>query len=1044
MADRYEEEGTSSAGVTPERLATSGEVVSGDDVSDAYKDTLANYLSRLTRGQESWISPNAIPVAPASDDIELRRGDGKPAGIIEPQNLQQTFLKQSTPEGSDYVKQLSRGGDPRTRVGGFFVPENLNRMIDKNSQRDGNTLLSSIRGNGLNTYGGESNPSQEQVPQETLNVLSDNRFSSPRKRYIEDGDYSKGLYRTQNQLGVYDPTDTQKGTTIEELSKIGTSLLFAASGIDVGTDPDNFTSEEAIAAGFEYQLGIADVDTENLRARNAAGAPNTNNLESDINLGNEQASIEQAGLTGRFSSRRRKYGKSSGAVNNPEELFAGAFPASMFAKAAIGAGLVAGGAAAVSLILGLLLGVIGRANEGIDPENPSTLNKGSSNGFEFGTDVFESIGDSTASALVKILGLHIPRYKGKNVQSVVLLYPFLSIIGTIRIFSRITDSPGYYMILARQVLSDLDEIADAFSGISNTNFVEGSQALFTALEALLSSTTYKFVNVSVEVGDVVAVSGGLTGGSLNQFSQVQRSAKDGGWDGMSVNVGSLHKKSRTYPLGSPDRRLIWRSTSLPSLHLLPKTLIAANQTMDVSIKNPLRPLGLSAIDRESKLRDSENGRISAEDVQATEDALDAYYCPFYFHDLRTNEIVAFHSFIESYTDNFTPTYNTYSGFGRVDDIHMYNKTTRSISITFKVAATNPKDYDEMWYMINRLVAMVYPQWSAGDIKQDVNGNKFTVPFSQVMTATPLIRIRLGDMMTSNASTKGLARLFGAGTENFDISGDTVINNGEISVSAEESAILLQKLTNEEIDPDSIFSIFSAFGIDTGTEVTVSAGRYHIYNSDQLKLEMNQFTGVIKGTKNMGSAVYYEVAPNDSSVADNIKSQRGLLNLLSSDVVLVPQDKLTFNSTQFAAALDALEDLSLTIATALQDNQIETFLNEQPVIRSFESNRGRGLAGVIDNLSFNWGIAGGTGGWVMEGPGTRAPSIVSVTIGFKPVHDIPPGLDATGEMRSSVFKAGSIMSELGGDPYGRSYADAVDAYAEEAAKSYQPSDNGSVD
>ena len=85
------------------------------------------------------------------------------------------------------------------------------------------------------------------------------------------------------------------------------------------------------------------------------------------------------------------------------------------------------------------------------------------------------------------------------------------------------------------------------------------------------------------------------------------------------------------------------------------------------------------------------GRLSKEYVKYIEDGLDAEYMPFYFHDLRTNEIISFHAFLGGYTDGFSTDYTSVAGYGRSDEVKIYNKTTRSISFDFTVAATSKQD-----------------------------------------------------------------------------------------------------------------------------------------------------------------------------------------------------------------------------------------------------------------------------------------------------------------------------------------------------------------
>jgi hypothetical protein len=80
-----------------------------------------------------------------------------------------------------------------------------------------------------------------------------------------------------------------------------------------------------------------------------------------------------------------------------------------------------------------------------------------------------------------------------------------------------------------------------------------------------------------------------------------------------------------------------------------------------------------------------------------------------------------------------------------------------------VVATNPNDFDEMWWKINKLITLIYPQYSPGTLMSYGDDNqKITAPFSQIPTASPLIRLRLGDLLKSNYSKFSLARLFGLG------------------------------------------------------------------------------------------------------------------------------------------------------------------------------------------------------------------------------------------------------------------------------------------
>ena len=169
---------------------------------------------------------------------------------------------------------------------------------------------------------------------------------------------------------------------------------------------------------------------------------------------------------------------------------------------------------------------------------------------------------------------------------------------------------------------------------------------------------------------------------------------------------------------------------------------------------------------------SATSRISAAKVAEWENLLESDYMPFYFHDLRTNEIMSFHAFLENASEDFSVEYTSQEGYGRMDKVQIYKGTTRNITVDFKMIATNAESHDDMWYKINRLAMMIYPQWTQGR-KLDVGNLKFIQPFSQIPGATPVIRLRLGDLYKSNYSKMAVARLFGATTrEDYNVDGST--------------------------------------------------------------------------------------------------------------------------------------------------------------------------------------------------------------------------------------------------------------------------------
>ena len=81
---------------------------------------------------------------------------------------------------------------------------------------------------------------------------------------------------------------------------------------------------------------------------------------------------------------------------------------------------------------------------------------------------------------------------------------------------------------------------------------------------------------------------------------------------------------------------------------------------------------------------------------------------------------------------------------------------------------------------------------------------------------------------------------------------------------------------------------------------------------------------------------------------------------------------------------------------------ESFMksDSNSIVKSFRSAGGRGLAGFIDSMSFDWMA----GTWDTS-DGRKAPKMCKVTISFTPIHDITPGLDANGQNRAPIYPIG---------------------------------------
>ena len=372
-----------------------------------------------------------------------------------------------------------------------------------------------------------------------------------------------------------------------------------------------------------------------------------------------------------------------------------------------------------------------------------------------------------------------------------------------------------------------------------------------------------------------------------------------------------------------------------------------------------------------KQEKEEARRIPKEVVKELEDYLESEYVPFYMHDLRTNEVLSFHAFIESISDAFTPEYTSASGFGRIDDVRSYVKTTRNINMSFTVAATSETDHDFMWYQINKLVTMVYPQWSEGLSTTDSATNQeFTFPFTQVPTASPLIRIRLGDVLKNNYSRSSLSRLFG-------------LNATPISPEPPEPPPKFELLPGL-YKVNSQFTDFSGKQyVEIKNPVVAFAPDLNafeaLFSADEKEIDISEAHEIVKVTYN-GETI--ELIVDSSRIRKLEKS--------------VPVAQANPNFTEIMKPFTG------------DGNDV----SNNPITNSYESGMSRGLAGFITQLDVNYNESN----WETSRIGSKAPMLVKVTLNFAPIHDIPPGIDHNGMMRAPVYNVGRVNNQMFGDSH----------------------------
>jgi hypothetical protein len=100
------------------------------------------------------------------------------------------------------------------------------------------------------------------------------------------------------------------------------------------------------------------------------------------------------------------------------------------------------------------------------------------------------------------------------------------------------------------------------------------------------------------------------------------------------------------------------------------------------------------------------------------------------------------------------------------------------------------------------------------------------------------------------------------------------------------------------------------------------------------------------------------------------------------------------------------------AQGLEGLDPNTFFDNEknPILKSFSSTYGKGLAGVVTEFKIDYGDA--KGGWGTDGV-LRAPKFVTITLGMSVIHDIPLGLDSNGIMNAPIWPVGNMSRTIGG-------------------------------
>jgi hypothetical protein len=1098
------------------------------DISHEAKATLGDYLGRLTAGEVGDTGKNTYAI-----DHEYS----------EPGNLSEynANLSQRDPDATsdenptlgsflDVVKNATAHG-PHT-VSGFnslkhseyvngtnpFMGTEVKNVEDE----VGHTILASTKpvaplsttvGNPVVPSGADATPDDFPVHQRKISqVLKRNRFNpSGDTPFMEGHTKTNFGYTVQTKMGEYDTTADP--VLSSKLKKVGVELIINATG-HTGLTANDFSL--AALPSLAQFTGFNIIEEDNMRAQNTTSGEDVTKQRSNL-LNN--------------SNNRKSYGQ----LNSKIEPFDGPMPIGMVVNTISGMLSLMAFTATISALTG------GFSPSAMDPARAGSVPYMAPHKLRKGRHAAKN--EAVGNMFLELFG--IPKtdhyWTLCTFRGILAFYgmptaPTSTIppdpVSIIASCLNIAMAPGYYNVVTRNVVRDTEQISDAMSDFADVDFTDAAalvMGIFKCIESIVNSATYRFIMAMTALGNQV-LNAELGHPTLSAHA-------DRNVNMLADTSNTRHKKSRLGGGGTSDAKrkvgreaknaLAWRHASAPSRYILPKEFMSALDIgsalgIDAAMAMTNKIIGykdgrpiFQAIPAADRLANKSNlgngssvfdigdvnshvrGRLPKEYVEWIENQLDTEYMPFYFHDLRTNEIISFHAFLSDLSDGFSTDYSSMSGYGRADDVMIYNKTSRNISLSFMVAATSTEDLDIMYFNINKLVSMMYPQYSRGRTVVHGTGraaSKFVQPFSQIPTASPMIRLRFGDVIKSNYSKFNIARLFGLGQteEAFNITlmegvDATTMDDWEELREAAIAEVGFRE-QKEEMDPgggNDTQAALNAEIVAAGGTAATSDDDFGYINPSRVLLDPailywprdssgKQARENDEARSNVGNALdlfsYGSFSPEVTVIARAATAGSATPNSFSALLASSPADPndeadeqeghemaylveaktgtpahaalnyvggsgaaYNFHRAEHSeifgwspgwrqelidAAIAGTPDPSLSADVISNSTElIAQFFDGRtsnskanPIIKSFESSRGRGLAGFMTELSFDYADMPWEIKW-----GKRAPQMMKVSVTFKPIHDVPMGLDSTGMMRSVAYPVG-LSGQLNTDVY----------------------------
>lgn len=567
---------------------------------------------------------------------------------------------------------------------------------------------------------------------------------------------------------------------------------------------------------------------------------------------------------------------------------------------------------------------------------------------------------------------------------------------------------GYYNTVLRAVVRSLVSlgypIGEVASGRQEISEIRQAADPTVLIKQLNRSPLLGFINILLTIGDKALtqdeqrlIYGGDFMSSVNSAIDSIKETIDQVDDKLTGNPGVqtllnpavLIAKNRLSN-GPHAGRLSMANATARSLFYVPSRLGVGLDGVEYAVKNAKASLTQYNTVKGATGANA-SGKIDKDVAAAMEEHLESDYMPFYFEDMRTNEILSFHAFLENINEDISADYNETEGFGRLGSVYTYKNTKRSIGFSFMLVSTSDEDFDLMWYKINRLGMMLYPQWSEGR-RITYEGKSFIQPFSQVVAASPLVRLRLGDLWKSNYNKLSVARLFGYGSSGFNLASQQARAQAA-NTERERQQAELENRIQQELNADHI-----TYGVNEYVNFQGQSSHYPWVN------DQNIVIGSISPSR--GFVRIVAASPDDPlhKIVEPILSA-------SKQKFKVPAAELSRDAQQVRHRL--APPGATTSGTEFDEQRVVTEFfsaDNNPILRSFESAMGKGLAGFVKSMRMGYEQAR----WATHKLNGRAPMMVKIDMEFALIHDLQPGLGADGFMSAPLWNVGDIMKGVTGD------------------------------